>query len=137
MNGHRSIKREIKQSYDSGPRHGLVLGDSVFTLHEKYDAQRTSLLGSTNIFTLSVTSTIREDRPFMPAKLAAAEILFPEVSPCSNSTQSYLYASSRNAGTSPDSQGDTITIFIFDNNGGQICPHRIGQDPWYEIWWPR
>jgi len=53
----------------------------------------------------------------MPAKFAAAELLLPEVSPHSNSTQPYLYASNRNVGTALDSRGDTIAIFAFDNNG--------------------
>ena len=79
MNGYQSIKREIKQNYDSGPRRDLVLSDPVFTPQEKNDAQMTSPLGSTNTFTLSVASAIPEGRPSMLAKSAAAEILFPEV----------------------------------------------------------
>ena len=53
----------------------------------------------------------------MPAKFAAAEIVFPYFSEHTDFTQPYLYASNRNIGTALDSRGDTIAIFTFDHQG--------------------
>ena len=119
--GHWSIKGEIKQNPGSGPRHAVVRDDLIFTLHEKDNtltAQRIPPLGSTNTSSpLSAVSIVPEDRPFMPVRLAAAELLYPELSPSSNFTQPYLYASNRNVGTALDARGDTIAIFSVDSNG--------------------
>ena len=119
--GHWSIKGEIKQNPGSGPRHAIVRDDLIFTLHEKDNtltAQRIPPLASTNCSsTLSAVSIIPEDRPFAPAKLAAAEVLYPEPSPYTNFTQPYLYASNRNVGSALDARGDSIAIFSVDSNG--------------------
>jgi len=119
--GHWSIKGEIKQNPGSGPRHAIVSNDVIFTLHEKDNtltAQKIPQLGSSNTSSiLSSASIIPTDRPFVPTDFAAAELLFPKVSPSSGFTQPYLYASNRNIGTSPDARGDSIAIFTFDSNG--------------------
>ena len=119
--GHWSIKGEIKQNTGSGPRHAVISDDMIFTLHEKDNTltvQKIPQLGSTNISSIiSSASIIPTDRPFAPADFAAAELLFPGVSPSSGFSQPFLYASNRNIGTSPDPRGDSIAIFTFDSNG--------------------
>ena len=119
--GHWSIKGEIKQNAGSGPRHAVISDDMVFTLHE-FDStltvQKIPQLGSTNTSsTISSASIIPTDRPFAPADFAAAELLFPDVSPSAGFSQPFLYASNRNIGTSPDPRGDSIAIFTFESNG--------------------
>ena len=119
--GHWSIKGEIRQNPGSGPRHAVVCDDKIFTVHEKDNTltvQNIPPLGSTNISsTISAASIVPEDRPFMPARLAAAEILYAKASPDSDFKQPYLYASNRNVGTALDARGDSIAIFTFESDG--------------------
>ncbi|PIL27506.1 hypothetical protein GSI_10657 [Ganoderma sinense ZZ0214-1] len=113
--GHYKIQGEIKQPAGSGPRHIVVRGDQLYTIHETSSTlTQQTIPRSLSSSTATLTANFSIIPPGLPAgaKMFAAEILLAEKSKAKGSSfkQTYIYASNRNLGTQ-DPRGDAIAIY--------------------------
>ena len=113
-----NIQGQIDQAPGSGPRHIVVRGDQLYTIHED-DSTLTqqTIPADTSVRAVRATANVSIVPPDVPAGAAmfAAELLLAEASaaPGSNFTQPFLYASNRNLGTQ-DPRGDAIAIYAVE-----------------------
>ena len=116
--GSFNIQGQIDQAPGSGPRHIVVRGDQLYTIHED-DSTLTqqTIPTDTSVRAVPATANVSIVPPDVPAGAAmfAAELLLAEASaaPGSNFTQPFLYASNRNLGTQ-DPRGDAIAIYAVE-----------------------
>ena len=113
--GHYKLHGEIKQPAGSGPRHIVVRGDQLYTIHETASTlTQQTIPRSLSSSTAKLTANFSIIPPGLPAgaKMFAAEILLAEKSKQKGSAfkQAYIYASNRNLGTQ-DPRGDAIAIY--------------------------
>ena len=113
--GNYKIHGEIQQPAGSGPRHIVVRGDQLYTIHETASTLTQQTIPSDpSVSAAELTANFSVIPPDLPdgAKMFAAELLLAEKSDekDSNFTQAYLYASNRNLGTQ-DPRGDAIAIY--------------------------
>lgn len=113
--GHYKLHGEIKQPAGSGPRHIVVRGDQLYTIHETSSTlTQQTIPRSLSSSTAKLTANFSVIPPGLPAgaKMFAAEILLAEKSKKKGSSfkQAYIYASNRNLGTQ-DPRGDAIAIY--------------------------
>lgn len=113
-----NIQGQIDQAPGSGPRHIVVRGDQLYTIHED-DSTLTqqTIPADTSVRAVPASANVSIVPPDVPAGAAmfAAELLLAEASaaPGSNFTQPFLYASNRNLGTQ-DPRGDAIAIYAVE-----------------------
>ena len=115
------ITGQIDQPAGSGPRHIVVRGDQLYTLHETASTltqQTIPATPSSSDAAPPLTANFSIVPPGLPAgaKMAAAEILLAEASsaPGSNFTQPFIYVSNRNVGSALDPRGDAIAIYAVE-----------------------
>ncbi|KAI0764966.1 putative isomerase YbhE [Fomes fomentarius] len=113
--GNYSITGQIDQPSGSGPRHIVVRGDQLYTIHEVSSTLTQQTIPSDpSVSDAPLTANFSIIPPDLPAgaSMFAAEILLAEAStaPGSEFTQPFLYVSNRNLGT-PDPRGDAIAIY--------------------------
>ena len=117
--GFFSIAGQISQPTGSGPRHSVIHGDILVTLHETANTittQRIPPLGQNSSGVISSFSVIPEDQVALEGALfAAAELLIPKPNDAFPST--LVYASNRNNGESNDPRGDSIAVFTLCADG--------------------
>ena len=117
--GFYSIGGQISQPTGSGPRHSVIHGDLLVTLHETANTlttQRIPPLGQNSSGIICSFSVVPEDQAGLEGALfAAAELLIPKPNDAFPST--LVYASNRNNGQSTDPRGDAITIFTLCEDG--------------------
>ncbi|TFK86813.1 putative isomerase YbhE [Polyporus arcularius HHB13444] len=118
--GQYKIQGQIDQAPGSGPRHIVVRGDQLYTIHED-DSTLTQQTIPSDPATHAAPATANFSiiPPGVPqgATLFAAEILLAEAStqPGSNFSQPFLYASNRNTNTAVlDPRGDAIAIYAVE-----------------------
>ncbi|KAH9896867.1 putative isomerase YbhE [Cubamyces lactineus] len=126
--GQYKIHGRIDQPQGSGPRHIVVRGDQLYTVHELSSTltQQTipSLSSSPSSPSSSSPAPLVANFSIIPpglpagASMAAGEILLAEASTAagnagSNFTQPFLYVSNRNVGV-PDPRGDAIAVFAVE-----------------------
>ena len=116
--GSYAIRGEIKQPQGSGPRHIVVRGDQLYTIHELASTLTQQTIPSDpSVSDAPLTANLSIVPPDLPegASMFAAEILLAEASsaPGSAFTQPFIYASNRNLGTL-DPRGDAIAIYAVE-----------------------
>ncbi len=118
--GQYKIQGQIDQAPGSGPRHIVVRGDQLYTIHED-DSTLTQQTIPSDPATHAAPATANFSivPPGVPqgATLFAAEILLAEAStqPGSNFSQPFIYASNRNTNTAVlDPRGDAIAIYAVE-----------------------
>ena len=118
-NGFYSIGGRISQPTGSGPRHCVIHGNILVTLHETASTittQRIPQLGHNSSGIISNLSVVPADQLALKGtKYAAAELLIPKPNKAFPST--LVYASNRNNGQTEDPRGDTIAVFTLCADG--------------------
>ena len=113
------IGGEIKQPTGSGPRHAVIQGNTLITIHElssTITSQSIPPLGQNSSDLISNVSIVPADRAGSPGfTFAAAEVLIP--SPNDVFPYTLVYASNRNVGNASDPRGDSIAILSIDAHG--------------------
>ncbi|KAI0717392.1 putative isomerase YbhE, partial [Cerioporus squamosus] len=118
--GKYKIQGQIDQAPGSGPRHIVVRGDQLYTIHEDDSTLTQQTIPSDpSVHAAPATANFSVIPPDVPAKatMFAAEILLAEASaqPGSNFTQTYIYASNRNTNLdAQDPRGDAIAIYAVE-----------------------
>ncbi|KAI0330349.1 putative isomerase YbhE [Cubamyces sp. BRFM 1775] len=122
--GTYTVQGQIDQPPGSGPRHIVVRGDQLYTVHELSSTltQQTIPASPSSPGPAPLVANFSVVPPGLPAgaSMAAGEILLAEASTStsagsgsSNFTQPFIYVSNRNVGT-PDPRGDAIAIFAVE-----------------------
>ncbi|EJF63677.1 putative isomerase YbhE [Dichomitus squalens LYAD-421 SS1] len=116
--GNFKVQGEIEQPAGSGPRHIVVRGDQLYTIHELASTlTQQTIPADPSVPAAPLAANLSIVPPGLPAgaSMAAAELLLAEASPApgSNFTQAFLYASNRNVGAQ-DPRGDAIAIFALE-----------------------
>ncbi|KAI0646305.1 putative isomerase YbhE [Trametes meyenii] len=117
--GQYKIQGQIDQPQGSGPRHIVVRGDQVYTLHELSSTLTQQAIPATPASPgpAPLIANFSIIPPGLPAgaAMAAGEILLVEGSnsTASNFTQPFIYASNRNTGVQ-DPRGDAIAIYAVE-----------------------
>ncbi|KAI0826618.1 putative isomerase YbhE [Trametes gibbosa] len=130
------VTGQIAQPAGSGPRHIVVRGDQLYTVHELSSTLTQQTIppassagaGSGSGSGAALTANLSVIPPGLPAgaSMAAGEILLAEASSSSSSSsstssnttsarapQAFIYVSNRNVGV-PDPRGDAIAIFALE-----------------------
>ncbi|KAH9849368.1 putative isomerase YbhE [Lenzites betulinus] len=116
-----NITGQIPQPAGSGPRHIVVRGDQLYTVHELSSTLTQQTIPASPALSSAsdapLTANFSVVPPGLPAgaSMAAGEILLAEASaaPGSNFTQPFLYVSNRNVGVQ-DPRGDAIAIYAVE-----------------------
>ncbi|KAF7324747.1 putative isomerase YbhE [Mycena kentingensis (nom. inval.)] len=105
-----SITGQIPQPKGSGPRHGRLSKNRLYTLHELSSTLSVQTIPSYPNGTSTTISTVSiiPSNPPTTAVWAAGEILIPP--PTARFPREYIYVSNRNTGTQTP-EGDSIAIF--------------------------
>ncbi|QRV88186.1 lactonase, 7-bladed beta-propeller [Ceratobasidium sp. AG-Ba] len=106
----------IQQPSGSGPRHGVVKGNTLYTLHELSNTltqQTIPALGSSNSPPVTASVSIVPSDSTNPSALGAGELLLSPST--SDFPTQYLYATNRGE------WNDAITIVSIANNGLQVA----------------
>ncbi|KAI0360680.1 putative isomerase YbhE [Trametes cingulata] len=117
--GSYKIQGQIDQPQGSGPRHIVVRGDQLYTVHELSSTltQQTITATPSSPGPAPLTANFSVVPPGLPAgaQMAAGEILLAEASTQegSNFTQPFIYVSNRNVGVQ-DPRGDAIAIYAVE-----------------------
>ncbi|KAI0371947.1 putative isomerase YbhE [Pilatotrama ljubarskyi] len=113
------IQGQIDQPQGSGPRHIVVRGDQLYTVHELSSTLTQQTIPSTpsSPGPAPLTANFSVVPPGLPAgaQMAAGEILLAEASDQEGSdfTQPFIYVSNRNVGAQ-DPRGDAIAIYAVE-----------------------
>ncbi|KAI0777680.1 putative isomerase YbhE [Trametes elegans] len=130
--GKYKVQGAIEQPQGSGPRHIVVRGDQLYTLHELSSTlTQQTIPSSPATSSAPLTANVSVVPPGLPAgaAMAAGEILLAEPPAAStggapraragadtdaaNRTRPFLYVSNRNTGA-PDPRGDAIAIYALE-----------------------
>ncbi|KAI0653934.1 putative isomerase YbhE [Cubamyces menziesii] len=120
--GQYAIHGQIDQPQGSGPRHIVVRGDQLYTVHELSSTltQQTIPATPSSPGPAPLVANFSVIPPGLPAgaSMAAGEILLAEASPSpaqgsNSSSQPFIYVSNRNVGVQ-DPRGDAIAIYAVE-----------------------
>ncbi|KAI9063641.1 putative isomerase YbhE [Trametes sanguinea] len=118
--GQFKIQGQIDQPKGSGPRHIVVRGDQLYTVHELSSTLTQQTIPSTPSSSGPAPALVANFSvvpPGLPAgaSMAAGEILLAEASdaPGSAFSSPFIYVSNRNVGTQ-DPRGDAIAIYAVE-----------------------
>ncbi|OSD08016.1 putative isomerase YbhE [Trametes coccinea BRFM310] len=116
--GQFQIHGQIDQPKGSGPRHVVVRGDQLYTVHELSSTLTQQTIPSTPAASApALVANFSVVPPGLPAgaSMAAGEILLAEGSaaPGSPFSQPFIYVSNRNVGVQ-DPRGDAIAIYAVE-----------------------